>query len=477
MPAKMTLEKILEKPKIQRNLKCWDNPKEWKQFGELNGELVKRNKKIVKKGGRMSDGYYDSEHRRIIKERPKPIYNYSSHLSKDLKQMVKFEVLEQERREVPQKKNRNKKKLESWYRPSKNYRYLPLKNKQIYIIHNTPVNQVLPRQYVTYYFQDEGLTVHDFKDDDYRQLRDIDDEAFRARRILLEKVRDRKLSTIWCDKILNHDSIHPVSKLYMWLRLMTWRIYDRSRTVFYLGAWEDSVSRRGVDESEFRASSLNKVAMKLAEDVFHYLNVKKENINPSGALAELNKQAENIQTPMMCEYLIPKRYPHLGSDDLERIKFNSFASSEVNRIYWEEVSEKILAVDWYGTGYLAVENTMGHTAEKEALAQVFAINTELDKGVYKKEKIKICGESFFIYKPVPTNRKKEREKQSTNFLKCMPKNLEKMLSEFSLALGYKRKEEFYDVINEFENIFEIPKLPSIENLLLKSPLKTPIIPW
>ena len=52
-----------------------------------------------------------------------------------------------------------------------------------------------------------------------------------------------------------------------------------------------------------------------------------------------------------------------------------------------------------------------------------------------------------------------------------------MLSEFSLALGYKRKEEFYDVINEFENIFEIPKLPSIEDLLLKSPLETPIIPW
>jgi hypothetical protein len=451
----MTLKGLLKNPRTQEIQKCWDDTKQSKQWCELNNLLVKIN----------------------------PIFGSSGLLSDYLKQLVKFGVIGHECREVPQKKNRNKKKLESWYCPSEDYIYSPLKNKQIDIIYNTPVNQVLPRRHVTYYFQDKGLTVHDFKDDDYRELRDMENEAFRARRILLEKVRDRKLSNIWCDKILDHDSIHPVSRLFMWLRLMTWRIYNCSRTGFYLGAWEESVSLCGMDKSKFRAGSLNKVAMKLAEDVFHYLNVETGNINPGGALAELNKRAENIQTAMIYEYLIPKQYLHLGYDDLERIKFNSFASSEVNGTYWEEVSGKILAVDWYGTKYLAVENTMGQlaenkiiTTEEEALAQVFAINTELQRGVYKEGKIKVEGESFSIYKPVLPNRKKERDKHTTNFLKCMPKNLEKMLSEFSLALGYKRKEEFYDVINEFENIFEIPKLPSIEDLLLKSPLETPTIP-
>ena len=211
MPAEITLEQLLKNPYVQKILECWDDPIKWiRFFGELDSNLVKRKKSIVKKYDEgHNEGFFDFKENKPIKERPKTTYKHNSYLARHLKQMVKFGILDHEYK-LP-----HKKKKESWYRPSNEYKYQPLKNIQIDVIHDTPVNQILPREFVTYYFPNRGLEIYDFKTDDYRLLSEIENKAFRARRILLENIRNRKVSNIWHDKILNSDSIYPVLKLIL----------------------------------------------------------------------------------------------------------------------------------------------------------------------------------------------------------------------------------------------------------------------
>ena len=130
MAKKLTAEKLLEKSDMQELLSLWgistEKRKEWCQYKDLKAMFVKGKKAtpIIGKCGAGEMAYLDVKHYRekvlagsggeskILRERPKPLYNQENQLERRLKQLHETGLLD---KNIVKKKRTRKK---TFYRPS-----------------------------------------------------------------------------------------------------------------------------------------------------------------------------------------------------------------------------------------------------------------------------------------------------------------------------------------------------------------------
>lgn len=351
------------------------------------------------------------------------------------------------------------------------YIYEPIRARYENTINEVPARGMIMRKQYTFYLPD-NITVDDFEREDLIRLNKIGKEFFASIYTLLRKIRERKVSKIWDEKIICSNHINPFIKLYEWALLLVNEIFISSPKVFLSVATTKLDTKKGRLPREKAIDEWRKQGTSLQQEIFDNVLWKiwwrNNDCNPTDinqinllardwqkeslpyikdALVEIDKASRENEYTIIINPMISGYGYKQEKVEREDIEFKKNFPLEFVIDYDDKITD--------ASNYIRAKKEQQDLIEEEEIEK-YGLKLRIVDDVMEEEEEPFDDGPDTLYEI------------GKNWFYNFDLDLQNKLLGFCEDLGYENKNEVFEVIGRFVSVHHLPCVPPPHKLLMKS---------